>query len=376
MIDFLIIGGGVIGTALARELSHCKGRTVLLEKGRSLSGVQSTHNSALVHPPAMMPPDKGKLKSVLGKKGSFLHQQLARHFDVPVFHNGAIVTARTEEELQKLHRLKQQSEAEGIDTITLCSREELLEREPNLHPDVKGGLFMPEAMSADTSVLTERLAANARLNGAEIYTNTEVTALKKSAFGFEAETKEGRVFQSRFVINAAGAASGFIAGMIEDKVPFEPVSRRGEYLVLSRQAAGFINHIIYPPPTSLTKGVLIIPQPDGTIRLGPTDTQQKDFRSALPTKEGIDQIRHEVNMLAVELPYHFEERYYAGIRSSITDPDFYIRPSEAYPRLIHLAGLDSPGVTASPAVASYVLTEIIQNIEPVERKTEPNLFGY
>lgn len=376
MIDYLIIGGGIIGTALARELSHCRGQTVLIEKGRTLSGVQSTHNSALVHPPAMMPPYKGKLKSALGIKGSLLHQTLAERFDVPVFRNGAIATARTEDELDKLRQLKRQSEAEGIDTITWLSREEMFEREPNLHQALKGGLYMPEAMSADTSILTERMASNARHNGAEIYTNTEVTALKKSGNGFEIETRSGQLFRSRFVINAAGAAAGFIAGMIEDQVPFEPVSRRGEYVVLGKQASGFINHIIYPPPTSRTKGVLIIPQPDGKIRLGPTDTEQKSFYSSLPTEAGINQIRNEVNLLAEEIPYDLEERYYSGIRSSIIDPDFYIRPSAKYPQLIHLAGLDSPGVTASPAIASYVVTDILHHIEPVARKISPNFFGY
>lgn len=376
MIDFLIIGGGIVGTALAHELSHYRGRTVVLEKGRTLSGVQSTHNSALVHPPAMMPAAKGKMKSVLGRNGSRLHRILAERFDVPVFQHGAIATARTDEELDKLHRLKRQSEREGIHTITMLSREEMLEREPNLHPALKGGLFMPEAMSADTAVLTDRLASNARRNGAEIHTNTEILDLRKSETGFEVETKEGTVFQSRFVINAAGAAAGSIAGMIEDYIPFEPVPRRGEYMVLGKHASGFINHIIYPPPTSRTKGILIIPQPDGTIRLGPTDIKQNSFRFALPTKEGMEQIQNEVNMLATGIPYEFTERHYAGIRSSITEPDFYIRSSEKHPRLIHLAGLDSPGVTASPAIASYVVSDIIRNIESMERKTDPNLTGY
>ncbi|MDZ5784036.1 NAD(P)/FAD-dependent oxidoreductase [Marinococcus luteus] len=376
MIDFLIIGGGIVGTALAHELSHYRGRTVVLEQGRTLSGVQSTHNSALVHPPAMMPAAKGKMKSELGRNGSRLHRILAARFDVPVFQHGAIATARTEEELEKLHRLKRQSEAEGVHTITMLSREEMLEREPNLHPELKGGLFMPEAMSADTAVLTDRLASNARLNGAEIYLNTEMVDLRKAETGFEVETTEGSVFPSRFVINAAGAAAASVAGMIEDRVPFEPVPRRGEYMVLGKQASGFINHIIYPPPTSRTKGILIIPQPDGTIRLGPTDIKQNSFRFALPTKEGMEQIKNEINMLAAGIPYELTERHYAGIRSSITDPDFYIRPSAKHPRLIHLAGLDSPGVTAAPAIASYVVSDIIQNIESVERKIEPDLTAY
>lgn len=376
MINFLIIGGGVIGTALSRELSHCRGRTVLLEKGPTLSGVQSTHNSALVHPPAMMPAAKGKLKASLGLKGSRLHLILAERFEVPVFQNGAIITARSEEELAALRRLQKQSEAEDIHTIEYWSKEEMREREPHLHPGLLGGLFMPEAMSADTAALTEKLAANARLNGADIYTDSEVTGIRKSGAGFEVETKAGEVFHSRFVINAAGAASAYVAGMIEEEVPFTPVSRRGEYLVLGKQAAGFMKHIIYPPPTSTTKGILIIPQPDGTIRLGPTDTQQENFRHALPTRDGWEQIRREIEMLAADIPYHYAERHYAGIRASITDPDFYIQPSKKHTGLIHLAGLDSPGVTASPAIASYVVTELLQNIEPIERKTDPDLFGF
>ncbi|NJP39085.1 NAD(P)/FAD-dependent oxidoreductase [Alkalicoccus luteus] len=376
MIDFLIIGGGVVGSALVRELSHYQGRTVLLEKGRKLSGVQSTHNSALVHPPAMMPPAKGKLKAELGRHGSRIHLTLADRFDVPVFQNGAIVTARTDEEIKALAALKKQSEKESIHTLTLLSKEAMLEREPNLNPELKGGLFMPEAMSADTALLTDRLAANARRNGAEIHTGMEVADLRSTGSAFEVETTSGRVFHSRFVINAAGAASASIASMIEEHVPFETVPRRGEYMVLGKQASGYINHIIYPPPTSKTKGVLIIPQPDGTIRLGPTDTKQESFQHALPTEQGMEQIRREIDLLAADIPYELTERLYAGIRSSITDPDFYIRPSATYPRLIHLAGLDSPGVTASPAVASYVLHEIIRRIEPVHRKTNPDLFGY
>ncbi|PRO65052.1 NAD(P)/FAD-dependent oxidoreductase [Alkalicoccus urumqiensis] len=376
MFDFLIIGGGVVGTALARRLSHMKGRTALLEKGSRLSGVQSTHNSALVHPPAMMPPDKGTLKSTLGREGSMLHRKLADAFDVPVFQNGAIVTARSPEEFSGLQHLQKAGEKEGIHTMKLLQKEELAALEPNLHPSLHGGLLMPEAMSADTALLTSRLAANAEKNGARIFMNADVAAIRNAGSVFDVETADGRQFQSRFVINAAGAASARIASLIENELPFTPVPRRGEYIVLGKAAEGFMHHIIYPLPTKVTKGILIIPQPDGTIRLGPTDTKQTMFHHALPTEAGIREIKEEVSRLAQNIPYEHTERYYAGVRSSLADLDFYIQPSRSHKRLIHLAGLDSPGVTASPAIAEYVAGSLLPKIETIEEKAAPDRFGY
>lgn len=368
MYDYVIIGGGVVGNFIAQTLSHYQGKTLLLEKENSLSQVQTTHNSALVHPEVMMPVEKGELKARLGKEGNETYRKLADKLGVPVNRNGALLVARSAEEMVKLEEMVNEARNRGNEDVYFVSKEELQEAEPNLKSDLFGGIKMPTAMSADTTVLTRKAAESALENGAEIKTNKEVSAINHANGVFTVVTSSGDEYQSRFVINAAGAANERIASMVEKEVPYKMQPHRGEYLVLDSSANDFIRHIIYPLPTKKSKGVLIIPQPDGTIRLGPTSAAQDSIERADVTDQGRNEIREEIEKLVDDIPYDKVIREYAGIRSTINQQDFYIQSSHEVERFIHVAGIDSPGVTAAPAIARYVVEEVIAKVERIRKK--------
>jgi glycerol-3-phosphate dehydrogenase len=372
--DFLIIGGGVVGTFIARELSHYEGKTLLLEKESDLSQVQTTHNSALVHPPAMIPPEKGELKSRLARQGNEIYQTVAAKFDVPVNKGGAFLIAKNEAEIETLLEIEKAARERGIDEVRYLSKEELLAKEPNLNDEIAAGLEMPSGMSADTSVLTKKIAANAVKNGAEIVTGEKVRSIEFEDDVFTVKTESGKSYQSRYVLNAAGAHNETIARMIEEDPPYRMRPHRGEYMVLDASEKNFMRHIIYPLPSKKGKGILIIPQPDGTTRLGPTSTYQESVDDTPLTEEGAQEIRSEIASLAKNVPFDKVYREYSGVRSSINQDDFYIRASKEYPSFIHVAGIDSPGVTSSPAIAKYVVEEIIIPQEPLQKKE--NVYFY
>ncbi|CAM3865557.1 NAD(P)/FAD-dependent oxidoreductase [Alkalicoccus chagannorensis] len=368
MFDYTIIGGGATGTFTALELAQHEGRTLLLEKGEKLSQVQTTHNSALVHPPLMVPPDKGSLKAQLAAEGNLRHHEAAEAWKLPVFRGGALLLARSDAEVGKLEKLKEEAAARGLDDVNLLTRKELFKKEPMLHPDVLAGLEMTSALTADTAALTTRAAAEAEAQGAVVKMNQEVTAIDQKGEGFRLHLASGETIDTRFLINAAGAGNVRIASMVEEEVPYEMRPHRGEYLVLGPEAKGWTSHILYPIPTKQSKGILIIPQPDGTTRLGPTSVLQKSTEDNPFTEEGEKLIRSEIERMMKFVPYQHVIRRYAGIRSTINQDDFYIQQSKEHPHFIHVAGIDSPGVTAAPAIARYVTEEVLGAITPMVRR--------
>ncbi|MFW6298701.1 MAG: NAD(P)/FAD-dependent oxidoreductase [Bacillota bacterium] len=358
MFDFLIVGGGIVGTFIARELSQYDVSTLLLEKEADLAQVQTTHNSALVHSPVSIPREKGTLKSRFALEGNRMHREIAVKFGVPVLQNGAYMLAFDEAEMDTLKELQAEANDRGLNPEILDSKT-VLKEEPSLNPNVLGALEMADAMTADTYDYTSKLARNARLNGVRIELNAAVEAIDAKADHFVVTSSKG-TFKSRHIINAAGVKNAHIAAMVEDKVPYKMEPHRGEYYVLGPAYKALVGHTLFPVPKKETKGILVIPQPDGTIRLGPTSTYQSDVDNASTTDEGLKEVKDGVNLLVKNVPFDKSERTYAGLRSTIDREDFYIQRSLENPRFIHVAGIDSPGVTAAPAIARYLVEEIIK----------------
>ena len=359
MNQFTIIGGGVVGACLARELSVLSDRVVLIEREEAPARVQTVHNSALVHSPMMVPSKKGALKARLARRGNRMYQELASDWSIPVFSDGGLLLAMNNREEELLEALIQEAEQDGEAVYERMSRQAILKAEPNVNRDVKSGLFLPEAISADTSFITNRALEEAKSRGAAIHTGTEVTDIDVQSESFVLHTANGETIETRWVINAAGIGAAGIAGMIEEEVPYENRFVKGDYLVLDQEAADWARHILYPIPTHETKGVLVIPQPDGTTRLGPTAIEITSKEEAYMRDEDETSIRQEIERMMTHVPYERVFRKYTGIRSSLKESDdFYIQPSHEHPQFFHVAGIDSPGVTAAPAIAEYVAEQI------------------
>ncbi|MFW5892878.1 MAG: NAD(P)/FAD-dependent oxidoreductase [Bacillota bacterium] len=358
MVDFLIVGGGIVGAFIARELAKYDVSTLLLEKEADVAQVQSTHNSALVHSPIAIPPEKGTLKARLAKEGNRMHRTLAVKFGVPVLQNGAYMLAFDEAEMATLKRLHDEALKRGL-MPRLISASAALEEEPSLNPSLLAALAMDDAMTADTYDYAKKIARNATLNGVQFIFGSEVGSIESKKDHFLVKSTTG-MYKARHVINAAGIKNAFIAAMVETDVPYRMRPHRGEYYVLGPAYRDLVRHTLFPVPKDDTKGILVIPQPDGSIRLGPTNTFQEALDQAATTDEGLRAIREGVRRMLQNVPVEKAERTYAGLRSTIDQDDFFIRRSLEHPGFIHVAGIDSPGVTAAPAIARYVVDEIVK----------------
>jgi len=358
MQDYIIVGGGVVGSFLAYELSKYNKKITLIEKEKDLALVQTKHNSALVHSPVMVPPNKGALKAKLALEGNLTYQTLAEKLGVPHLKNGAYVLAVNEEEKEILKDLLSEAKSRNLNAELLDDKT-LRKREKNISKSVVAGLFLKDAMTADTFKLCQVLEKLAKNNGVTFKKQTEVNAIKVIEEGFLVKTMRNDHLMTKHVINASGVKAEEIAKMVETTVPYKMMPHRGEYMVLPEKYRGFVTSTFFPVPKKDTKGVLVIPQPDGTIRLGPTSVYQDSLDESPVTEEGLNEIKQTINQLINYVPYKDIERTYAGVRSTIDQDDFYIARSKEHPNFIHVAGIDSPGVTAAPGIARYVREDIL-----------------
>lgn len=374
MIDYLVIGGGIIGSFLTRELAQYDRSVTMLEKEADVAQVQTTHNSALVHSPVIITPNKGELKARFALEGSRMFPEIVDKLDVPALKDGALLLAMDEKQMKKAKKLAQMAKARGIEEVRVLSGEEMRAVEPNLTDNIVGGLDMYSAMIVDTYDLVKKVTDNARYNGASIHTGEEVIDIVPLKEGFEVHTK-ANVYHARSVINAAGIKNAHIAGMLEVGVPYAMKPRRGEYYILKPDEGDVITKkTLFPLPGETTKGVLITPQPDGTVRLGPSSQPQDSTDEAPVTEAGLESVKKDVADRIKHIPYDTVTSTYAGVRSSIDQKDFYIARSHEHPNFIHVAGTDSPGVPAAPAIARYVSEQIIKPRDPIVKKPEADPF--
>lgn len=357
MIDYLIIGSGVTGSFLAHQLSPY-GAVAVIEKEKDVAQVQTTHNSALVHSPVLIPENKGPLKAMLAKEGNAFYHAHAEALGVPVLKNGALLIAKTEKEMEEALKIAEAAKKRGLDEFEILSGPAMMLLEPNLTDDVVGGLRLPTAMTADTYQLCHVLKQSAESNGAEFHLGEKVIAIDYVDDHFEVVT-DHETYDAMYVLNAAGTMAEKVAGLLEKEVPYHMRPHRGDYYVLSKEAPKIVSHTLFPMPSKISKGILIIPQPDGTVRLGPTSHLQEALEDDHVSEEGLQEVKDGVNQLVKNIPYDHVIKTYVGIRSSTTHKDFYIKRSKEYENFIHVAGIDSPGVTAAPGIARYVAEEIL-----------------
>ncbi|MFW6347101.1 MAG: NAD(P)/FAD-dependent oxidoreductase [Cyclonatronaceae bacterium] len=372
--DCIIIGGGVIGAFLLRELSQYNMKVLLLEKEAELAQHATTHNSALVHPAIMVDPQKEPLKAALAEKGNRMYEQVKDELGIPLRRTGALLLGKNEDEAAQLKQKMETARQRGLqDEVQLLDYDELHKREANLNPDILAALDMPTTKTSSTMVVAAKITGNAIAHGAEIQTGKHVAHIQPEAGGssFTLITSDGSRYSAGIIINAAGTFADKIAAMVEEKPPYRIIPRRGEYMILGKSAADFMQHTLFSLPTKKGKGVLVIPQPDGTIRLGPTSTPQHSPDAIPVTKEGLAQIRADIAEMARNVPYEHVIGTYAGVRASSDYGDFFLKNSTEYPGFIHVAGIDSPGVTAAPAIAAYVMKELVQ---PVARFSKKDAF--
>lgn len=362
--DVVIIGAGVSGSAIARELSRYEVRVCVLEKEEDVCCGTSKANSGIVH--AGFDAHPGSLMAKLNVRGNELMEELARELDFEFRRNGSLVVCTDENKIEDLKKLQKQGEKNGVKGLQILSREDALEREPNLSKDTKAVLYAPTGGIVCPFGLNLALAENAYENGVEFCFYTEVKAIIKQKEGFLIETNKGR-YESTIVVNAAGVYADVFHNMVSEKA-LKITSRRGEYMLLDKMAGAHVSHTIFRLPDELGKGVLVTPTVHGNLLVGPTAENLQDKEAVDTTQEGLATIRNKVGQTVCDVPFREVITSFAGLRACEEGEDFIIGEAEDAEGFIDCAGIASPGLSSAPAIGEMV-AEILREKLNLSKKS-------
>lgn len=363
--DVMIIGGGVAGSAAARELSRYKVKVCVIEKEEDVCCGTSKANSAIVH--AGYDAAEGSLKAKLNVRGNQMMEKLAEELDFPFQKNGSLVICLHEEDMPDLQALYDRGIANGVKELRILNREEVLEMEPNVSDSVYAALYAPTAGIVCPFNLNIALAENANVNGVEFKFYTEVEGIKKIDGGYELVTNQG-VYRTKCVVNAAGVYADRIHNMVSEK-KIHITARRGDYCLLDKSAGRHVSKIIFALPGKYGKGVLVAPTVHGNLIVGPTAIDVEDKEGTNTTREGLDLLIEKAGMNVKNLPMRQVITSFAGLRAHEDNHEFIIGEAEDAEGFIDCAGIESPGLTSCPAIGEMV-ADIVSEKLGLEKKED------
>lgn len=350
MYDVAIIGGGVSGCSIARELARYDVSVVLVEKCLEVGFGTTKTNSGIIHAGHHSSP--GTLRGRLAVRGNELFDALQDELGFGFRRIGELVVACDKAELPALQGLKERGDSKGVPGLQMWDRKQLRQQEPNLSHDLVAALYAPSAGVINPYEFAFALVENAVDNGVVLEVDRSVEAIDVVPDGFVVQTSRGPI-AARRVINAAGVFSDEISRMVGlDDFTIHP--RRGEEYMLDKRLKGLVRRLIFPVPTARSKGILIIPTFDGTIMCGPTAHDTDDRYDLSTTDEGSRQVFESVSRICPAITARDTITEFAGLRAVSSTNDFIIGPTSVR-GFIQVAGIQSPGLTAAPAIAELVL---------------------
>ena len=367
MFDVIVIGGGVTGGVILRELTKYRLRAALLEKESDVCMGASKANSGIVH--AGFDAAPGSLKAKFNVLGNRMMPQVCRELGVKYKNNGSLVVAFSEEEKQTLSELKERGEKNGVEGLEIVDKTRLKEMEKNISDEAVAALYAPTGGIVCPYELTIAAIGNAMDNGAELFTDFEVVSIRKQRDIFTVSAADGKSVEGRIVINCAGLASGKIASLVGDDY-ITVNGRKGEYILLDRESGGFVNHTLFFTPTRLGKGILVTQTADNNILLGPT--AEEGITDTATSAQGLAFVIEKARKMCKNLPLFNTITSFAGVRAYSDKHDFIIEESKSVQGVIHCAGIESPGLTASPAIAKYVVETLVGGMLPLTKNDKFN----
>lgn len=362
MRDIIVIGAGVVGCSIARELSKYNLDVLVVEKNSDVSEGISKGNSGIVH--AGYNEKIGTLKAKLNIEGNKIFDDLSRDLQFPFKRNGAFILAFKDEEMKTLESLKENGEKLGVEGLEILTREEALNIEPNLNKEIVGVLNVKTSGIVSPYEMTIALAENAAENGVEFKLNSKVTNIEKISEGYKVTLNNKEVVSGKIIINASGLEGAFLNNLISmTKREINPV--KGEYCLFDKVAGAMINKTLFQVPNKLSKGVLVTPTAEGNLLVGPNAVEGRTLETS---REGIDEILDKSKKSLEELPVARILNTFSGIRPKTKEGDFIIEEVADAKNFINVIGIDSPGLTAAPAIGVYVVNMIKEKLDLVEKK--------
>lgn len=355
MFDIIVIGAGVSGCAIARELSRRKANVLVVERAEDVCCGTSKANSAIVH--AGYDAKHGTLMAKLNVQGSLLMPQLAKELNFSYQRNGSLVVMMNEEDRPNLVALYENGLANGVKELRIIEREELRQLEPNISDDAVAALYAPTGAIVCPFGLTIALAENAAKNGVQFQFDTEVTGIEKTEGGWKVETTQGPL-EAKVVVNAAGVYADKLHNMVSQE-SMTIIPRRGDYFLLDRTTEGFVKRTIFQLPGKLGKGVLVAPTVHGNTIVGPTAIDVEDKDATATTQAGLDDVRAKSGMAVKNLPLRQTITSFAGLRAHESRHEFFI--GQIAPGFVDCAAIESPGLSSAPAIGQMV-AQIVEDI--------------
>ncbi len=354
--DVAVIGAGVVGAAVARELSRYKLSTVVIEKEEDVCSGTSKANSGIVH--AGYDAKTGTNKARFNVEGSRMMPALARELDIEFENNGSLVLCFDEADKGKLSELLERGKANGVERLEIIDGSRVRELEPEISEDVVAALYAPTGGIICPFGLTIALAENACDNGADFRLLTEVTNIEKSKDGFLISTNRGNI-SAEYIVNAAGVYADIIHNFVcEKKLRIKP--RKGDYCLIDKGLEGFVRHTVFQLPGKKGKGILVTPTVHGNPMLGPTATETDDREGNETTADELAYVLEMAGKSVKKVPYREIITSFSGLRAAEEGGDFVIGEAEDCENFFDAAGIESPGLTSAPAIGKYIAEKIAE----------------
>ena len=359
MYDIIIIGAGVSGCAIARELSRKKASILVVEREEDVCCGTSKANSAIVH--AGYDAKHGTLMAKLNVQGSRMMPGLAKELDFHYENNGSLVVMMSEDDRPGLNALYENGLKNGVEGLRIIEQEELRSLEPNISDNAVAALYAPTGAIVCPFGLTFALAENAAWNGAQFQFDSEVTGIEKIEGGWKVTTVKGAL-EAKVVVNAAGVYADKLHNMVSDDT-MTIIPRRGDYFLLDKTAGGHVKNTIFQLPGKYGKGVLVAPTVHGNVIVGPTAIDVEDKDATATTRAGLDDVQAKCGVAVKNVPLRQTITSFAGLRAHEARHEFFI--GEIAPGFVDCAAIESPGLSSAPAIGVMV-ADIVTGILGLE----------
>lgn len=362
--DVAVVGAGVVGALISRELSKYDIRVALLEKCNDVAMGTTKANSAIVH--GGFDAANGTLKAKLNVRGTELMPKLCADMAVPYRNNGSLVLAFSEEEMEHVRTLYERGVKNGVPKLSVLDKAQVKALEPHVSDEVVGALLSETAGIVCPYELTIAATEVAVTNGVEFIRNCAVEAINVTADGFLLATTQGEI-PAKYVVNAAGIHTDDIARMIGDD-SISLVARKGEYYLLDKSFGFMADHTIFQCPNKMGKGVLVTPTVDGNLLIGPSALDVEDKEDVDTTPQGLEFIVEKAKKSVPTLNIRGAITSFAGMRAHPVTDDFIIGFSAKNDCFLNVAGIESPGLSAAPAIAEMVAGLLKEKADWQEKK--------
>ena len=364
--DVAIIGAGVTGGLTSAALAKDKLGVCIVEAGADVALGATKANSAIVH--GGYDPVPGTLKAELNVKGAAMMADICRRLDVHYKNNGSMVVAFDDEQLEHVKMLCERGKTNGVPGLSVITGDEARKLEPALSKNIVGALLCTSSGIVCPYDLTIAAVGNAMDNGADLVCNFKVASISDDGKIYTLTSEGGDEIKAKYIVNAAGLGSDDVARLYGDD--YHLVAKKGEYMLLDKSEGGLVSRTIFQTPTKAGKGILVTPTVDGNLLVGPTSEKtEKDDKTT--TLEGLDTIKAKASLSVDGINYRAVITSFAGLRSSFEEnEDFILEVSAHSPRAVNAIGIDSPGLSSSPAIAEYIVNLLAGAGLELEEKPE------